>query len=144
MFALCAANVWDFKIGTAIFVYRSFRPLGALTATASVIRPLTTVIFTCTFPYFTKTDGPVKLPFIAGGSVIEGAALAGACVAGAVATVFVPELFVATGLAFFVAAAAAFVGALALAEDDEAGALDVAPGPVTDPPAMFIALVVPN
>jgi hypothetical protein len=58
--------------------------------------------------------------------------------------VFVPELFVATGLAFFVAAAAAFVGALALAEDDEADALDVAPGPVTDPPAMFIALVVPN
>ncbi len=64
----------------------------------------------------------------------------------AVATVFVPELFVATGLAFFVAAAVALVVATAAAveEDDEADALDVAPGPVTGPPAMLIALVVPN
>jgi Mn2+/Fe2+ NRAMP family transporter len=62
--------------------------------------------------------------------------------------VFVPELFVATGFAFFVAAVVAFVVAAALAEDDddddEADALEVAPGPVTGPPAMFIALVVPN
>ena len=66
----------------------------------------------------------------------------------AVATVFVPELLVATGLALFVAAAVALVVALALEDveedDDEAGALDVAPGPVTGPPAMLIALVVPN
>jgi hypothetical protein len=59
--------------------------------------------------------------------------------------VFVPELFVATGLAFFVAAAVAFVVAAAgEEEDDEADALDVAPGPVTGPPAIFIELVVPN
>jgi hypothetical protein len=63
----------------------------------------------------------------------------------AVATVFVPELFVATGLAFFVAAAVAFVVAAADEDgDDEAGAIDVAPGPVIGPPAMLIALVVPN
>ena len=29
-------------------------------------------------------------------------------------------------------------------DDDEADALDVAPGPVTGPPAILIALVVPN
>jgi hypothetical protein len=87
----------------------------------------------------------VKVPLIAGGSVFEGAALAGACVAGAVATVFVPELLVATGLAFFVVAGAAFVVATAVTEeDDEADALDVAPGPAIGPPAKFIALVVPN
>jgi hypothetical protein len=64
----------------------------------------------------------------------------------AVATVFVPELLVATGLALFVAAAVAFVvaAAAAVVDDDEADALDVAPGPVTGPPAMLIALVVPN
>jgi hypothetical protein len=56
-----------------------------------------------------------------------------------------PPFFVATGLALFVAAAVDLVVALAVAEDDdEADALDVAPGPVTGPPAMFIALVVPN
>jgi len=61
--------------------------------------------------------------------------------------VFVPELLVATGLALFVAAAVALVVATAAAveeDDDEADALDVAPGPVTGPPAIFIALVVPN
>jgi hypothetical protein len=58
--------------------------------------------------------------------------------------VFVPELFVATGLAFFVAAAVVFVVAAALEDDDEADALDVAPGPAIGPPAMLIALVVPN
>jgi len=94
----------------------------------------------------------VKVPLIAAG-------VAGAVVAAAVgvaellapefplAGVFVaPVFFVATGLALFVAAAVALVVALALAEDDddEADALDVAPGPVTGPPAMFIALVVPN
>jgi hypothetical protein len=97
------------------------------------------------------TDGPVKVPLIA-------AAVAGAVVAAAVgvaellapefplAGVFVaPVFFVATGLALFVAAAVAFVVVPALEEDDdEADALDVAPGPVTGPPAMFIALVVPN
>ncbi len=54
---------------------------------------------------------------------------------------------VATGLALFVAAAVALVVALAVAlavDDDEADALDVAPGPVTGPPAILIALVVPN
>jgi hypothetical protein len=90
----------------------------------------------------------VKVPLIA-------AAVAGAVVAAAVgvaellapefplAGVFVaPVFFVATGLALFVAAA--LVVALALEDDDEADALEVAPGPVTGPPAMFIALVVPN
>jgi hypothetical protein len=91
-------------------------------------------------------DGPVNVPLILVFEFVAGAVVAGACVAGAVATVFVPELFVATGLALFVAAAFALVVALALAveDDDEADALDVAPGPVTGPPAMLIALVVPN
>ena len=62
-------------------------------------------------------------------------------VGAAVAAAVVPEFLV--GRALFVAVA--FAVALALAEDDdEADALDVAPGPVTGPPAMFIALVVPN
>jgi hypothetical protein len=52
--------------------------------------------------------------------------------------------FVATGLALFVAAAVAFVVAAALEDDDEADALDVAPGPAIGPPAMLIALVDPN
>jgi hypothetical protein len=90
----------------------------------------------------------VKVPLIA-------AAVAGAVVAAAVrvaellapefplAGVFVaPVFFVATGLAIFVAVA--FVVAAALEDDDEADALDVAPGPAIGPPAMFIALVVPN
>jgi len=86
---------------------------------------------------------PLILVFeVVAGAVVAGAVVAGACVAGAVAAVVaavVPEFLV--GLALFVAA----VVALALAEDDdEADALDVAPGPVTGPPAMFIALVVPN
>jgi len=69
----------------------------------------------------------------------------GADVAGAVATVFVPELFVATGLAFFVTAAVPFVASAAGEEDDdEADALDVAPGPVTGPPAILIAVVDPS
>jgi hypothetical protein len=79
--------------------------------------------------------------FVAGAvvarAVVAVAVAAGSVVAAAVA----PELFV--GLAPFVAVA--FVVAAAVAEDDdEADALDVAPGPVTGPPAMFIALVVPN
>jgi len=80
--------------------------------------------------------------FVAGAVVAGAVVAAGSVVAAAVA----PELFVATGLALFVAAAVALVVALALAEDDddEADALDVAPGPVTGPPAMLIALVVPN
>jgi hypothetical protein len=36
------------------------------------------------------------------------------------------------------------VAALDEEDDDEADALDVAPGPAIGPPAMFIALVVPN
>jgi hypothetical protein len=91
---------------------------------------------------------PLILVFeAAAGVVVAGAvvaAAAAAVAAGAVAAVFVPELFVATGLAFFVAAAVAFVVAAVVEDDDEADALDVAPGPVTGPPAMFIALVVPN
>jgi hypothetical protein len=92
----------------------------------------------------------VKVPLIA-------AAVAGAVVAAAVgvaellaaefplAGVFVaPVFFVATGLALFVAAAVALALALAEDDDDEADALDVAPGPAIGPPAMFIALVVPN
>ena len=89
----------------------------------------------------------MKVPLIA-------AAVAGAVVAAAVgvaellaaefplAGVFVaPAFFVATGLA----TAVDLVVALAVAEDDdEADALDVAPGPVTGPPAILIALVVPN
>jgi hypothetical protein len=70
---------------------------------------------------------------------VAGAVLAGACVAGAVVAAVVPEFLV--GRALFVAEAVA----LALAEDDdEADALDVAPGPAIGPPAIFIALVVPN
>jgi hypothetical protein len=52
--------------------------------------------------------------------------------------VFVPELFVATGLAFFVAAAVAFE------EDDEADALAVVSAPAIGAPAMLIAVVDPN
>jgi hypothetical protein len=99
-------------------------------------------------------DGPVNVPLILVFEFVAGAVVAGAVVAAAVAAVaagsvvaaaVAPEPFVATGLALFVAAAVALVVALALAEDDdEADALDVAPGPVTGPPAMFIALVVPN
>ncbi len=79
--------------------------------------------------------------FVAG-AVVAGAVVAVAVAAGSVvAAAVAPEPFV--GLALFVAVA--LVVALALAEDDdEADALDVAPGPVSGPPAMFIALVVPN
>jgi hypothetical protein len=50
------------------------------------------------------------------------------------------------GFALFVAEAVALVVATALEEDDddEADALDVTPAPAIGPPAMFIALVVPN
>jgi hypothetical protein len=93
-------------------------------------------------------DGPVNVPLILVFEFVAGAVVAGVVVAAAVAagaTSFVPELLVAIGLALFVAAAVALVVALALAEDDdEADALDVAPVPVTGPPAMLIALVVPN
>ena len=99
----------------------------------------------------TLIDGPVKVPLIivfefVAGAVVAGAVVAVAVAAGAVvAAAVAPELFVATGLALFVATAVALAVALALAEDDdEADALDVAPGPVTGPPAMLIALVVPN
>jgi hypothetical protein len=90
-------------------------------------------------------DGPVNVPLILFVEVVAGAVVAGACVAGAVVAAALPEFLV--GRALFVAAAVAFVVALALAlaeGDDEADALDVAPGPATGPPAMFIALVVPN
>ena len=82
--------------------------------------------------------------FVAG-AVVAAAVVASAVAVGAVvAAAVAPELLLATGLALFVAVA--FVVALALEEvdDDEADALDVAPGPVTGPPAMLIALVVPN
>jgi hypothetical protein len=86
--------------------------------------------------------------FVAGAVVAGAVVVAVVAVGAAGATSFVPELFVTTGLALFVAAAVALVVALALEDvvedDDEADALDVAPGPVTGPPAMFIALVVPN
>ncbi len=89
------------------------------------------------------------MPLILVFEVVAGAVVAGAVVAAAVAvgaagaTSFVPELLVATGLALFVAVA--FVVATAVEEDDdEADALDVAPGPVTGPAAISIALVVPN
>ena len=93
-------------------------------------------------------DGPVNVPLILVFEFVAGAVVAGAVVASAVAVgevvaaAVAPVLLVATGLAFFVAVA--LVVALALEDDDEADALDVAPGPVTGPPAMFIALVVPN
>ena len=88
---------------------------------------------------------PLILVFeAAAGAVVAGAVVAAAVAAGAVAAVFVPELFVATGLAFFLAAAVAFVVAAVAEDDEEADALDVAPGPVTGPPAILIALVVPN
>jgi hypothetical protein len=89
-------------------------------------------------------DGPVNVPLILVFEFVAGAVVAGAVVAAgsAVAAAVVPELLVATGLALFVAVA--FVVAAVAEDDDEADALDVAPGPVTGPPAMFIALVVPN
>jgi high-affinity Fe2+/Pb2+ permease len=91
-------------------------------------------------------DGPVNVPLILFVEVVAGAVVAGAVVAAGlvVAAAVAPELLVATGLALFVAAAVALVVALALEDDDEADALDVAPGPVTGPPAILIALVVPN
>ncbi len=84
--------------------------------------------------------------FVAG-AVVAAAVVASAVAVGeVVAAAVAPEPFV--GRALFVAAAVALVVALALAlaaeDDDEADALDVAPGPVTGPPAMLIALVVPN
>ena len=82
-------------------------------------------------------DGPVNVPLIEAGAVVAGVCVAGA-VAADVAAAVAPELLVATGFEPFVALA------LEEEDDDEADALDVAPGPVTGPPAMFIALVVPN
>jgi hypothetical protein len=92
-------------------------------------------------------DGPVNVPLILVFEFVAGAVVAGAVVASAVAvgaTSFVPELLVATGLALIVAVAFVVALALAVEDDDEADALDVAPGPVTGPPAILIALVVPN
>ena len=80
--------------------------------------------------------------FVAG-AVVAAAVVASAVAVGeVVAAAVAPELLLATGLALFVEVA--FAVAAALEDDDEADALDVAPGPVTGPPAMFIALVVPN
>jgi hypothetical protein len=91
-------------------------------------------------------DGPVNVPLILVFEFVAGAVVAGAvvaAVASAVAVAAAVAFLLATGLALFVPVA--FVVATELAEeDDEADALDVAPGPVTGPPAMFIALVVPN
>jgi hypothetical protein len=84
-------------------------------------------------------DGPVNVPLILVFEVVAGTVVAGACVAGAVVAPTAPELLV--GFALFVAVA--LVVALA-DDDDEADALDVAPSPAVGPPAMFIALVVPN
>jgi hypothetical protein len=85
------------------------------------------------------------VPLILVFEFVAGAVVAGACVTGAVvAAAVAPELLVATGLALFVAVALVVALALAVEDDDEADALDVAPGPVTGPPAMLIALVVPN
>jgi hypothetical protein len=85
---------------------------------------------------------PLILVFeVVAGAVVAGAVVAGACVAGAVVAAPPPEFLV--GLALFVAVG--FVVTLALAEDDdEADAFEVAPGPAIGPPAIFIALVVPN
>ncbi len=89
------------------------------------------------------------MPLILVFEFVAGAAVAGAVVASAVAVgevvaaAVAPELLLATGLALFVIVA--LVIALAVKDDDdEADALDVAPGPAIGPPAMFIALVVPN
>jgi hypothetical protein len=93
-------------------------------------------------------DGPVNVPLIlvfefVAGAVVAGAVVAVAVAAGSVvAAAVAPELFV--GRALFVAVALVVAPALAVEDDDEADALDVAPGPVTGPPAMLIALVVPN
>ena len=85
------------------------------------------------------------MPLILFVEFVAGAVVAGAVVAGGsvVAAAVAPELLVATGLALFVAVALAVAPELE-EDDDEADALDVAPGPVTGPPAMLIALVVPN
>ena len=85
------------------------------------------------------------MPLILVFEFVAGAVVAGAVVASAgavVAAAVAPELFV--GLALFVAVALAVALALEEVDDDEADALDVAPGPAIGPPAMFIALVVPN
>jgi hypothetical protein len=93
-------------------------------------------------------DGPVNVPLIlvfefVAGAVVAGAVVAVAVAAGSVvAAAVAPELFV--GRALFVAVALVVAPALAVEDDDEADALDVAPGPVTGPPAILIALVVPN
>jgi hypothetical protein len=95
-------------------------------------------------------DGPVNVPLIlvfefVAGAVVAAAVVAVAVAAGSVvAAAVAPELLLATGLALFVAVALVVALALAVVDDDEADALDVAPGPVIGPPAMFIALVVPN
>jgi hypothetical protein len=86
-------------------------------------------------------DGPVNVPLILVFEAVVGAVVAGACVAGAVVAPAAAELLV--GFALFVATAVALVVALA-EDDDEADALDVAPVPAIGPPAIFIALVVPN
>jgi hypothetical protein len=80
--------------------------------------------------------------------LIEVVDAAGACVPGASAAgavVFAPALdFVATGFELLVAVA--LVVATAVFEEDEveADALDVTPDPAIGPPAILIALVVPN
>jgi hypothetical protein len=77
--------------------------------------------------------------FVAG-AVVAAAVVASAVAVGAVvAAAVAPEFLV--GLALFVATA---VAPAPEEDDDEADALDVAPGPAIGPPAMFIALVVPN
>jgi hypothetical protein len=88
-------------------------------------------------------DGPVNVPLILVFEFVAGAVVASAVAVGeVVAAAVAPELFV--GRALFVAVALVVAPAWAVEDDDEADALDVAPGPVTGPPAMFIALVVPN
>ena len=88
---------------------------------------------------------PLVLVFeFVAGAVVAGAVVAVAVAAGSVvAAAVAPELLLATGLALFVAVALVVAPVLE-EDDDEADALDVAPGPVTGPPAMLIALVVPN
>jgi hypothetical protein len=83
----------------------------------------------------------VKLPLMLFDELAAGACVeAGAAVSAAVA----PELF--AGFELFVAAAVALAVAAAVDEldDDEADAVDVAPDPSTEAPAMFIALLDPN
>jgi hypothetical protein len=100
----------------------------------------------------TLTDGPVNVPSLTDDvttAVVCVAAGTAPCVAVALCValgwdVAVVDFFVATGFALFVAVDDAVDDALA-GDDDEADADEPVPVvPITEPPAMFIELLVDN